>query len=129
MDNVRKFLPKDKYDVAGVRRIALLSEEEVRPVLGDLLEWLQDLNWPIASEVVKILPKYTKSLLPHLHTILDEANADGIWKYWIIKELLPLLNKEIVNDLYTELKRIAMEPTAGEKDSGADEVASKLLEE
>ncbi|GJM72464.1 hypothetical protein HMSSN036_46800 [Paenibacillus macerans] len=51
----RGCLPKDKMDLDSVAHLKTLSSNELIPLLPDLIEWLQDINWPVASELSKLL--------------------------------------------------------------------------
>src|SRR3954454_25322905 len=53
----RQLLPRDKLDVAGARAVIALGYPAVAPVLGDLLEWLQDCNWPVSRPIADFLPQ------------------------------------------------------------------------
>ena len=45
------FVPKDKFDEDACGKLFLTSDKEVILALPELLEWLQDYNWPVASKV------------------------------------------------------------------------------
>ena len=59
-----------------------------------LLEWIADMNWPVALEIIHVLPKFHKELLPSIEPILLNRENDIIWKYWIISQLLIQFPKE-----------------------------------
>ena len=48
MDN-RVFIPKDKFDMAAVERLALVRPEQISGIERPLLEWIADINWPVAK--------------------------------------------------------------------------------
>ncbi|NEU60630.1 DUF5071 domain-containing protein [Paenibacillus sp. ALJ109b] len=42
--NVREWLPRDKHDFEAVRKLSELGNEELRDIIPELMEWLQDGN-------------------------------------------------------------------------------------
>lgn len=64
--------------------IAEKSDEELRPYLVELLEWLQDMNWPGAFCILDRLKKYADhdSLCKAVNVCIQEARkgCDEIWE-------------------------------------------------
>ena len=64
--------------------IAEKDDEKLRPYLVELLEWLQDMNWPGFSRILDRLKKYSDndSILDAINICLRRANAcnDEIWE-------------------------------------------------
>lgn len=89
-----------------------------------MLEWLQDINWPIAGPIADILKPFSDQLVPDIIKILQ--TNDGIWKLWILKTLVRN-NKD--ETLLNELKRISMSPTKDEIEGEVDIEASEILNE
>lgn len=58
---------------------------------------------------------------------LRADNNDDIWKYWIIKELLPLFSYKNLKPIVPCLKRISSNPTRGEITEEVDYAASDFL--
>lgn len=89
MDN-QVFIPKDKFDVAAVERLALACPEQISGIERPLLEWIADINWPVAKELIKILPKYYKEIVPAIVVLL--SNQEDIYlKIFIVEHLRPRL--------------------------------------
>ena len=84
-------LPKDKYDSKAVEKLNRLTEEQIQPLIPSLLMWLQDINWPIALEVLPIIARHQNIAMPHIKSIF--YTDDEIWKHWILIYLVPLLTK------------------------------------
>ena len=59
-------LPKDKFDVETAKELRELSLDELEPVLGELLEWLQDYNWPVAKVVGPLLAGFDDRIIKKL---------------------------------------------------------------
>ena len=72
---------------------------------------------------------FQNELIPSVIKTLQPENDDEIWKYWIIKCLLPLFAEESLTLVYPVLKRIALQPTQGEITELVFESAVELLEE
>lgn len=97
IDN-RDLIPKHKFDQKVIGRLKTLSFEQLKPIIPDLLEWLQDMNWPIARPIADILKPFADRLTPEIIKILK--TDDGMWKLWVLINLArnttdPLLLKEI----------------------------------
>jgi len=119
--DVRKLIPRHKHDHEVIKDLQKLSFEELRPVIPDLLVWLQDMNWPVASSVADILRPYIDRITPQLIEIL--RTDDGMWKFWILNFAKnttdPLLLREI--------ERIAKFPTRDEIEDEVNLVAISIL--
>lgn len=92
--NEQKLIPKDKFDLDAAKRLSLATPEQVSAVATPLLEWIADMNWPVALEIIHVSPKFHKELLPSIEPILLNRENDIIWKYWIISQLLIQFPKE-----------------------------------
>lgn len=92
--NEQKLIPKDKFDLDAAKCLSLATPEQVSAVATPLLEWIADMNWPVALEIIHVLPKFHKELLPSIEPILLNRENDIIWKYWIISQLLIQFPKE-----------------------------------
>ena len=92
--NEQKLIPKDKFDLDAAKRLSLATPKQVSAVATPLLEWIADMNWPVALEIIHVLPKFHKELLPSIEPILLNRENDIIWKYWIISQLLIQFPKE-----------------------------------
>lgn len=64
--------------------IAEKSDEELKPHLGELLEWLQDMNWPGAFCILDRLQKYSdnNSICNAIHACIEKAKncGDEAWE-------------------------------------------------
>ncbi|WP_372490124.1 DUF5071 domain-containing protein [Chitinophaga sedimenti] len=63
-EHLPRFVPRDKCDDEAGRLLQQASWEEIRPCAAELLEWLQDTNWPIFSDVANKLGEYANELTP-----------------------------------------------------------------
>ena len=118
-------LPKNKFDDSTLTELMSLSDNEIEPIITDLLEWLQDFNWPIATKIKSVVGKHYKLSEPYVLSILQ--GTDEIWKYWILRELMYEWQSCPGSDLLNEISRIAQHPTPDEIEEELDKAANELL--
>jgi hypothetical protein len=109
---IRNLIPKDKHDLDSVRRLERHTAEEINDILPDLFEWLQDINWPVAQELLKVLPQYGSVLLPYIEVALK--SGDPQWQFSVLQFLIRELPKDTSILLQDTIQRIAHDPTKGE---------------
>ncbi|MDN4600636.1 DUF5071 domain-containing protein [Paenibacillus sp. F6_3S_P_1C] len=124
--NIRELLPRDKHDLERVEQLKTESLENLRLILPELLEWLQDGNWPISDPIEDILINFQYELIPYIREILD-TNDVG-WKYFLLDGLVRKLPDNILRELEQDLRRIINRPTKDEKTEEVDEIAREILE-
>lgn len=117
-------LPRDKHDTARAEAIIQLGFPAVEPVLPALLEWMQDMNWPVARILQPFLASIGVALAPHIRNILE--TEDHIWKYWVLLAIVAK-SDELQAALEPELDRIAHQPTPGEQTEEVHIVAREIL--
>jgi len=125
MDSIFSLVPKDKHDISGIETLKTIDIDEVTLILPQLLEWMQDGNWPCAVELLDVMPRFHEALVPHIKDIF--ATNDGEWK-WFIFPLIERFPIEITQLLEIDIKRIATQPTMDEIHSEVDEIAQQFLE-
>ncbi|THF78463.1 DUF5071 domain-containing protein [Cohnella fermenti] len=124
--DIKELVPKHKSDFDRINDLKKLSLDQIRPILPDLLEWLQDINWPIAIEVEEILIGFQEELVPHLKNIFNVV--DGQWKYFLLYGLIKRLPDEVLVELKEDLERMLYYPTRDEIDEELDDILKKLLQ-
>lgn len=105
MTSLRGLIPKDKFDNSTINQLCKLTDNEIQPIIFDLLEWLQDYNWPIAKDILPIVVLHQNIAMPHILAILQDN--DTMWKFWVIELVIPYLiypNKQLVK---SELERLS----------------------
>ena len=80
-----------------------------------LLEWIADMNWPVAQELIKVLPRFHKELMIDIKYILSDKVDDSIWKYWIINSLLPLFPPDSQSVFLPYIQRLAAMAASNEE--------------
>ncbi|MCP1845238.1 hypothetical protein ACVIHI_001841 [Bradyrhizobium sp. USDA 4524] len=117
-------LPRDKFDTERAEAIVALGFPAVEPIVPALLEWMQDMNWPVARVLQPFLAGIGTPLYPHLRRILQ--TDDDVWKNWTLRFIVAQ-SAELQAKLRTDLERLATSPTAGEQAEELDIVAKDLL--
>jgi hypothetical protein len=120
-----KIVPTHKSDLDACINLSVASDEEVEKKISELLEWIQDINWPVAPLICERLKDIGAPLIEPVRNIL--SGGDDVWKYWVISNLLEVASKETVCQLRSELENIAKNPTESEKAEEVNIVASEVL--
>ena len=120
-----KIVPSDKFDFEACNNLLSASDEDVIKNIDELLEWLQDMNWPVAPKIIERLKLIEEPLITPIQNIL--SGNDDIWKYWIISALLRQTTSNIVTSLKDDLNRIITNPTKNEINEEVNIVARELL--
>lgn len=119
-------IPRSKHDFDRAHAVVALGYPAVEPILPKLLEWLQDMNWPIAHVLGPFLAGIGAPLAPFLRPIM--SGNDGTWKYWIIGNVIGA-NPELFELFKGDLQRMATNPTPDERTEEIDQQAREILEE
>jgi len=96
-DPLRDLVPTDKSDLERASAAVEAGYPAVAPVLRELVEWLQDYNWPVARVLVPFLQSIGAPLVPHIWRVL--RSDDDVWKYWVISLLIPSLSENAASTL------------------------------
>lgn len=124
--DIRECLPRDKFDYEAVRKLSEFSDVELKVIIPELMEWLQDGNWPISKPVEDILLRLGEDLVPHIKDVLQ--TQDSSWEYFILVGLIDRLPISHLSMLRSDLVRILESPTHDEILEELDEVIVELLE-
>jgi len=124
---LEKLIPNDKFDLTPFPVLMVISEDKVKPILPKLLYCIADMNWPIASEMLKVLARFPDSIVPLIKTVLMPTVTDEEWKYFIIMDLIPMLPAPSQGLLFTDINRITVNPTNSEINGDVWEVAMEYV--
>ena len=122
----RKYLPLDKSDLINTRALLALGYPALAPYLSELLEWLQDGNWPISRPIGKFLLTIPQAVAPFIQEVLE--GDDHPWKYWCIVRLISEMTPAVAEQYRIELFRLAVCPTLAEAQNELNEVAKDALQ-
>jgi hypothetical protein len=118
-------VPASKFDLETAELAAAAGWPAVQPVVTDLLEWLQDYNWPVARVLAPFLASIGDPLVPFLRPIL--AGDDALWKYWIIQTVIFEAPATVAKALRPELQRLVQGPSPTEVEEEVSAVATAAL--
>lgn len=119
-------VPSSKFDLDAAERAVARGWPGVEPVLPQLLEWLQDYNWPVARVLAPFIARIGDPVVPYLRPILD--GGDLIWKHWIIAVVLADAPLSVVDQFRPDLERLVEDPTPRETEEDLPEVAKPVLD-
>ena len=80
-EEIKKLIPKSKHDHEAADSAAA-GYPVAAPILPNLLETVQDMNWPVAQTLAPFLATIGEPLAPHIRKIFE--TDDKIWKAWVI---------------------------------------------
>ncbi len=123
--DLQNCIPKDKFDTAAIERANQIGFPALNSILSDLLEWVQDANWPVAAETAVLLSNAGLEILPHIKAIL--RSDDEIWKYCAIDLVVRNLDAVVLLELSNDLVRLAKSPTQDEQTEDVAAVAQSIL--
>ncbi len=117
-------LPNDKHDIETAAALVELGWERVEPAAFQILEWVLDGNWPVASVLQPLLVKAGARLAPCVRTILESEDDTG--KYHLLVGVV-MHSTELALALRPELSRLSCRPTAGELSEEVSNQAQEIL--
>lgn len=118
-------VPTSKFDFESVERLKHVDIKDIEPILPDLFEWMEDPNWPIASDLATVLVSFGEIIIPYIKCYL--SHPDGQSEYFIYYFVLPILNQGMLKLISEELRRIIDNPTNEEKEYEYDKIALEHL--
>ena len=122
---VRRLIPRDKFDVAAVRAIADAGYPTIAPILDELVDWTADGNWPVARPLADYLTTLGNPLVAPVSRIL--RGTDGSHKQNIIRLIVRDLPLDTLGKLEDDLRRLAEQPTEDDRREDADVAAREAL--
>ncbi|OXS66047.1 DUF5071 domain-containing protein [Lysinibacillus sp. KCTC 33748] len=126
MENFGDLLPRHKHDHDRVEIIKRMDRDQILPLLPNLLEWIQDMNWPVAPSVLELLLTFPEEIVPHVQDV--SSSDDENWKWFILHFLVIKLPVESRVQFREYLTRVAETPTHNELAEELDEIARAILE-
>ena len=126
MESFKDLLPRHKFDDDRVEMLKKMDRDKILPLLPSLLEWIQDMNWPVAPNVLELLLTFPEEIVPHVQDVL--SSEDDNWKWFILQFLVIELPIESRVQFKEYLTRVVKTPTQNELAEGLDEIAKEILE-
>ncbi|KPN97614.1 DUF5071 domain-containing protein [Lysinibacillus sp. ZYM-1] len=126
MENLEDLLPRHKFDNERVEMMKEMDRAKILPLLPNLLEWIQDMNWPVAPSVLELLLTFPVEIVPHVQNVLSAEDEN--WKWFILHFMVIELPVESRIQFREYLTRVAETPTHDERAEQLDEIAKEILE-
>ena len=123
---VHSLVPKSKSDLDTANRAVAAGYPAVESVLPELVEWLQDYNWPVAHVLAPFLAEIDLPLIPQIDHVF--STTDETWQYWMIVCLLSH-NDDLYEHYKQKLIQLAETPSGNDRHHELDDVARETLEE
>ncbi|WP_164513253.1 DUF5071 domain-containing protein [Thiosocius teredinicola] len=114
-----------KTDFTACDALAAAEDDEVARHVEALLEWLQDMNWPVAPRVCERLIPLGNSLAEQVRKVL--VGSDPVWKYWVITELVANAEPSLAIALQAELRFLASSVNEVELNEEVPLASAKVL--
>ena len=124
-DDLLTFLPRNKHDFDNVQLLINLGFPTIQPIIPKLLEWLQDVNWPVARAILPFLATIGSNCRDDVQTVL--RSHDGIWKYWIISELINRMDDNEALMYVPDLRNLMANLTPDDRENEVDLAALAIL--
>ena len=125
---IKDMIPKDKFDTSSFKELMSLNDNEIDVIIPELLEWIQDMNWPVSEYIIQVLSRHQCIVEKYLLNLLKPEQKDDEWKRNIIQYLTTKW-ASCPNDtkITAEIRRIAKNPTDGERLEMADTAVKEYL--
>ncbi|MDQ1237171.1 hypothetical protein QE450_004669 [Paenibacillus sp. SORGH_AS306] len=126
MTESNHLIPESKFDFGAIQRLQQLDPQALIPILPELLVWLQDINWPVAIPMSKILLTVPDEIVPHVRDVLHTDDTE--WIEWCLQYIVGFLPVALIRKLEPEIRRIADSPTQWEYATESHITAQEILD-
>lgn len=93
--DLRQLLPRDKNDLDAVQRLVEAGYPTVEPIVGELVKWIRDPNWPVCQPISAFLVGFGERAVPHIHAFLTQRGGRDFIAP-LVREVLPHWSSEIL---------------------------------
>jgi hypothetical protein len=119
------FVPRDKFDIQAAEWARDAGWPAVGPVLGELVDWCLDSNWPVAHVLGPFLGTIGAPVVPYVRAILDGEDASA--KYHVLCGVVASMPAGVREELRDSMSRLTRSPTAAEVAEELPGIAAELL--
>jgi arginyl-tRNA synthetase len=120
-----RFIPIDKSDIEATEGLETLSDADLGPFIMELLEWVKDMNWPVALPIAKRLADCGVEIVEPIKLVL--RSDDSIWKYWVLSEIVINASPKVREALSEEVIELINKPSHKDKAEDVDLVARDIM--
>lgn len=107
-----ELVPESKDETDKAKKLVTLGYPAVAPVLGEILEWVEDANWPVAQIFLPFLARIGAPLVPHVRYVLQ--SQDEQWKRVVLDHIVGQ-SGDLAHGLSVDLLRLIDTPTDAER--------------
>ena len=107
--------------------LSKIGYPRVKLIIPELLEWIRDMNWPGAQEIVDLLITIDDEIIPYAKKVLK--SGDGIWIIWLLSEVVSRWSKDLRNLIKDDLFDLSITLDNNLIIEGVDIQSMKLLYE
>jgi len=120
-----ELVPEAKDETDKAKKLVALGYPAVAPVLGEILEWVEDANWPVAKVFIPFLVRIGTPLVPHVRYVLQ--SQDEQWKRVVLDNIVGE-SGDLAHGLSVDLLRLINIPTNAEQTEGLHALAEELFQ-
>lgn len=113
---------KDETDLA--KKLVALGYPAVKPVLAEIVEWVEDASWPVAKVFLPFLARIGAPLVPHVRYVLQ--SQDEQWKRVVLDHIVSE-SGALAHGISVDLLRLIDTPTDAERAEGLQTTADELF--
>ncbi|MES2949621.1 MAG: DUF5071 domain-containing protein [Pseudomonadota bacterium] len=118
-------MPGSKDEADKATKLVSLGYPAVEPVLGEIFEWVEDANWPVAKVFLPFLARVGAPLVPHVRYVLQ--SQDEQWKRVVLDSIVSQ-SGALAHGISVDLLRLIDTPTAAEQEEGLHTMADALFQ-
>lgn len=93
--DLRQLLPRDKNDLDAVQRLVEAGYPTIEPILGELLKWIRQPDWPVCKPIAAFLVDIGPPAVPLLQEFLRQRDGRDFVAP-LVREVLPHWSSEIL---------------------------------
>jgi hypothetical protein len=120
-----ELVPGSKDETEKAKKLVALGFPTVEPVIAEMLEWVEDANWPVAKVFLPFLAGIGGPLVPHVRYVLQ--SQDEQWKRVVLEHIVSE-SGALAHGLSVDLLRLIDSPSDAERAEGLHTMADALFQ-
>lgn len=125
-NDMKDLIPRHKSDYDRVEKIIAAGYPKVEPIIPEILECIQDINWPIAQKLLPFINTIASDIVMHYKPIL--RTDDSPWKSWLLTEIIENLPSTKLAELKDEFQYCLTNLSEDDLEWEIDKTVKGLLE-
>jgi hypothetical protein len=123
--SLQELVPEAKDETAKATKLVAQGYPAVAPVLAEMLEWVEDAQWPVAKVFLPFLARIGAPLVPHVRYVLQ--SQDEQWKRVVLDHIVSE-SGDLAHGLSVDLLRLIDTPTDAERAEDLHTTADALFQ-